>query len=62
MATKSMMIQFQIPITNPYPQAILTEQYIKRDVNGVAYTIGGHQAVDEMQKNLMGRTKNSSVS
>ena len=54
MAMKLMMIDFQLPITNPALQGILTDQYINRDGNGVAYTIGGQQDVDEMQRNLMG--------
>ena len=62
MAKKSMMIDFQLLRTNTYLQAILTDQYIKRDVNGMAKTIGGHKYVNEMQKNLMGLTNNASVS
>ena len=31
-------------------QETLTNQYIDRDVNGVAYTIGSQPTVDEMQK------------
>ena len=46
MAMKLMMMDFQIPRTNLALQEILTGQYTKRDGNGVAYTIGGHQAVD----------------
>ena len=49
MATKSMMIDFQLPRTNQALQAIMTDQYIHMHGNGVAYTIGGQQAVDEMQ-------------
>ena len=41
MAMKLMMIDFHIPRTNPALQKILTNQYIKRDGNGVVYTIGG---------------------
>ena len=51
MATKLMMIEFQLQRTNPTLKEILTNQYIKRDGNGVAYTILGQQAVDKMQKN-----------
>ena len=32
----------------------LNNQYIKRYVNGMAYTIGGNQDANEMQINLMG--------
>ena len=39
---------------NPSLQEILNDQYIKRDVNGVAYTIGGRPTFDKIQKNLMG--------
>ena len=53
---------FQILIKNPALQAILTDQYIKRDGNRVTYTIGVKQDVDEMQRNFMGKTKNESVS
>ena len=49
MAMKLMMVYFQLPRTNPALQGILTAHYIKRDGNGVAYTIGGQQDVDEMQ-------------
>ena len=53
MAMKSMMIDFQIPRTNPSIQVILTIQYINRDGNIVTYTIGGQKAVNEMQRKLM---------
>ena len=58
----SLMIYFQLPRTNPSLQGIMTDQYINRYGKGVAYTIGGQQAVDEVQRNLMGRTKNALVS
>ena len=51
MATKSMMVDFQILRTNHALQAKLTNRHIKRDGNGMALTIGRHQAVYEMQKN-----------
>ena len=50
---KLMIIDFQPPRTNPAVQEILTDQCIKRYGNGVAYTIGGQQAVNNMQKKLM---------
>ena len=53
MAKKLMIIYFQILKTNQALQVILTNQYIKRDGNIMAYTIGGQQALDEMQKNLI---------
>ena len=56
-----MIIEFQIPRTNPSLHDILTNQYINRYVNEVAYTIGGHQDFNEIQKNLMWLTKNASV-
>ena len=49
-----MVIDFQHPRTHQVIQAKLTNQYINGDGNGIAYTIGGHQAVDKMQRNLMG--------
>ena len=51
MAMKSMIIDFQILITNPAVREILTNKYIKRGVHGVAYTIGGKKTVGKMQKN-----------
>ena len=48
------MTDFQFPKTNPALQEIPTNRYIKMDGNGVAYTIVGQQAVDNMHKNLMG--------
>ena len=48
-----MKIDFQLPGTNPALQRMLTNQYINRDGNGVAYTIGGHSTVNKMQRNLM---------
>ena len=53
MDMKSIMIEFQLLITNPSLQAILTDQSIKKDWNVVAYTIGGQQGVNNMQQNLM---------
>ena len=50
----STTIDFQLPRTHQEIQEKLTNRYIKRDVTGMAYIIGGHQAVDEMQRNLMG--------
>ena len=41
------------PKKNPALQEILNDKYIKRDVNGVAYTIGGRPTFDKIQKNLM---------
>ena len=61
-AAKSMMIDFQIQITHQVIQAKISNWYIKRDGNGMIYTIGGNQDVEKMQQNLMGWTKNSSVS
>ena len=43
---KLMMIDLQIPRTNPSIQEILNDQYINRDLNIIAYTIGGQRAVD----------------
>ena len=54
MDMKSMMIDFHNPRTNQSLSAKLTGHYIKREGNVVAYTIGGYQAVDKMQRNLMG--------
>ena len=54
MATKLMMIDFHLPITYQSIQEKLTNRYIKRDGNGMTYTIGGHQAVNQMQQKLMG--------
>ena len=54
-----MMIDLQLLIKNPALQEILKDNYIKRDVNGVSYTIGGQPTVDKIQKNLIGRTKNA---
>ena len=48
MDTKLMMIDFQLRRTNLALQEILTNQYINRDGNGVAYTIGEQKAVDDM--------------
>ena len=62
MAMNSMMIDFQLPRTKLDLQVILTGQYIKKDGNIVAKNIGGKQYVNKMQKNLMVRTKNASVS
>ena len=41
-------------VKKPSLQEILANQYIKRSVNGVAYTIGRNPNVDNVQKNLMG--------
>ena len=49
-----MMIDFHILRTKPSLHGILTKNYITRGGNGVAYTIRGQQAVDKMQKKLMG--------
>ena len=54
MDTKLMVMDIHILIKNQALQAILTKQYINRDGNGMSYTIGGQQAVDEMQRNLIG--------
>ena len=43
---KLMMIEFQLPRTNPALQEITTNQYINRDVNVVTYTIVGQRDVD----------------
>ena len=59
MDMKSMMMYFQLPRPNPALQVIITDQNIKKDVNGLAYTIGGNQSSDEMQLNSMGLTKNA---
>ena len=59
---KLMMIYFKLPRKNPGLQWILTDHYIKRYGNGMAYIIVGKQAVDKVQKTLMGLTNNSSVS
>ena len=53
MTMKLVIIDFQLLIKNPSLQDIVNNQYIKMEVNGVAYTIVGQQAVDEMQKNLI---------
>ena len=53
-AMKEMMIDFQLPKSNPALQEILTNQYINRYGNGVTYTIGGHPTVDKIQKKMMG--------
>ena len=42
------------PQKNPCLQEIITNQYIKRDGNGVEYTIVGPNTVDQTQKNLTG--------
>ena len=47
------MIDFQLPRKKLSLQETLTNQYIDRDVNGVAYTIGRQPTVDEMQKYFM---------
>ena len=54
MDMKSTMIELNLLRTNQALQAILTNQYINTYGNEMAYTIGGQQAVDEMQQNLMG--------
>ena len=54
MVMKLMMIDFQPTRTNPSLQSIIIYQYKKRNVNGVAYTIGGQQASEEMQRKFMG--------
>ena len=48
-----MMIEFQIPRSKTALQEIPTNKYIKRDENGMAYTIGGQPTFNDMQKNLM---------
>ena len=48
------MIYFQLPRKKPSLQEIPTDQYIKRDENGVTYTTGGQVAVDKMHQNLIG--------
>ena len=53
MAMNSMVIDSQIPIKKQNLQEILIKQYINRVGNGVAYTIGGHQAINKTQKNLI---------
>ena len=54
MAMELMIIYFQLLITNTSLEVILINQYIKRDGNGVVYTIGGQKDVNEMQQTLMG--------
>ena len=62
MAMELMIIYFQLLITNTSLEVILINQYIKRDGNGVVYTIGGQKDVNEMQQTLMGWRKNASLS
>ena len=50
---KSMMIDFQIRITNQALKVILNNQYLKRYGNGMVYTIRVQMAVDDMQQNFM---------
>ena len=54
MAVNSMMMEFQIHISNSSLQVILNDHYINKEENGVAQIIGMQQAVNEMQQNLMG--------
>ena len=54
MSKKLMMIYFQYPRTNQVLEEILTCQSINMDINGMIQTIGGHQDVNEMQRNIMG--------
>ena len=49
MATKSMMIDFQIPRTNQSLQVKIDNQYIRIDVNGMDYTTGGRHDFNKMQ-------------
>ena len=53
MDTKSMTIDFH-HFKKKALQVILTDQYIKRYGNGMTYTIGGNQEVNEILQNLMG--------
>ena len=54
MVMKLMMIEFNLLRKRLSLREIITDHYIKRGVNGLVYTIGGHKAVDNMQQNLMG--------
>ena len=57
-----MMVDFQLLRIHKAIQEKLTNSYIKMDENGMEWTIGGHQAVDKMQQNLIGLSNKSSVS
>ena len=53
MSMKLVMVDFYLLRTNPSLKGILTDQYIKRDENGVVYTIVGKQDVYKMRQNFM---------
>ena len=54
MDRESMMIYFQLLRTHQAIHKKLNNLYIKRDGNGMEYTIGGHHYANDMQRKLMG--------
>ena len=51
MVMRSTMIDFQNLITIQALEVILSNQYIKRDSNGMVQTIGWYMAVKDMKEN-----------
>ena len=58
MGMKSKINDFHNPRTNQVLELIITYHYIKIGGCVIIYTIVGNLVVDEMQRNLMGRTNN----